>query len=367
MSENFVDIMKRKRRQFDENEESESTSSSSSSGAEDSEDEARNYKKGGYHNVQIGEKLLHKYIVTRKLGRGHFSTVWEVKNKKDEAYAMKVQKSGKSYRGAAMEEIHIHDHMKRLDGPGKDNVSIMVDHGTFHGPFGKHPCMVFKAMDCDLMKIIERNKTLSLQQTSDIAYQTLLGVNFLHTVCDIVHSDIKPENVLVKESVDGNIYQIADLGTGCFVGDRENNYLQTSHYRSPEIILSYRKWGTEIDIWSLACMFFECITGNYLFDGDVEEDLIVCMVETLGMPPNKFIDKCKYRRKYFTRSYHFKFAHDMKPMPMDRVLIEEYDFSSEDAYSICRLLKPMLEFDPSHRWTAEQLLLLYANGASKLT
>lgn len=43
------------------------------------------------------------------------------------------------------------------------------------------------------------------------------------------------------------------------------NDIQTRQYRSPEAIIG-AKWGTPVDMWSAACMFFELLTGDYLFD-----------------------------------------------------------------------------------------------------
>ena len=41
------------------------------------EEEEEDYKKGGYHPVQLGDRFdNNRYIICRKLGWGHFSTVW---------------------------------------------------------------------------------------------------------------------------------------------------------------------------------------------------------------------------------------------------------------------------------------------------
>lgn len=56
-------------------------------------EDAEDYKRGGYHPVKIGEKYHSgKYTVLRKLGWGHFSTVWLVMNNQTSEYgAMKVK------------------------------------------------------------------------------------------------------------------------------------------------------------------------------------------------------------------------------------------------------------------------------------
>src|SRR5690606_19414652 len=73
-------------------------------GAEDFED----YKVDGYHPVVLGEVFNEKYQIIQKLGWGHFSTVWLVNEKKtNHYYALKIQKSKKSYCESALDELEI--------------------------------------------------------------------------------------------------------------------------------------------------------------------------------------------------------------------------------------------------------------------
>lgn len=46
------------------------------SSEEEEQEDSSDYCKGGYHPVKIGDLFLNRYHVTRKLGWGHFSTVW---------------------------------------------------------------------------------------------------------------------------------------------------------------------------------------------------------------------------------------------------------------------------------------------------
>ena len=66
------------------------------------------YKRGGYHPVHVGEVYNGRYVVERKLGWGHFSTVWLCLDRTTgEHVAMKVQKSADHYMEAAVDEIAI--------------------------------------------------------------------------------------------------------------------------------------------------------------------------------------------------------------------------------------------------------------------
>jgi serine/threonine protein kinase len=64
------------------------------------------------------------------------------------------------------------------------------------------------------------------------------------------------ENIRVK---------VADLGNACWVYKHFTNDIQTRQYRSPEVILG-SKYDTSTDIFSLGCIVFELLTGEFLFD-----------------------------------------------------------------------------------------------------
>ena len=59
--------------------------------------------------------------------------------------------------------------------------------------------------------------------------------------------------------------KIADFGNANWVNKRFTNDIQTRQYRAPEVILG-NKWDTSVDMWSLACMVFELLTGDFLFE-----------------------------------------------------------------------------------------------------
>ena len=89
------------------------------------------------------------------------------------------------------------------------------------------------------------------------------------------HGDIKPENILWSNELDGidgpGILQIADFGLGRFHGRASRSQVDprtiasTPTYEPPEIALN-QKVSREYDIWSLGCLYLEYITwrlGGY--------------------------------------------------------------------------------------------------------
>jgi serine/threonine-protein kinase SRPK3 len=58
--------------------------------------------------------------------------------------------------------------------------------------------------------------------------------------------------------------KIADLGNACWKHHHFSTLIQTRQYRSPEVILG-QTYNESADIWSLACMMYEVLTGDLLF------------------------------------------------------------------------------------------------------
>ena len=96
-----------KRRRSTNSESSDSESSSSESDDNDVED-FEDYRVDGYHPAHIGEIIDSKYVILKKLGWGHFSTVWLAFKLSDkQLYALKIQKSAEKYIESAFEEEEI--------------------------------------------------------------------------------------------------------------------------------------------------------------------------------------------------------------------------------------------------------------------
>ncbi|XP_063052748.1 SRSF protein kinase 2 isoform X2 [Engraulis encrasicolus] len=172
-------------------------------GSDDEEQEdPADYCKGGYHPVKIGDLFNGRYHVIRKLGWGHFSTVWlcwDIQGKR--FVAMKVVKSAQHYTETALDEIKLLRCVRDSDpgDPNKDMVVQLIDDFKISGINGIHVCMVFEVLGHHLLKwIIKSNyQGLPLPCVKSIIRQVLQGLDYLHSKCKIIHTDIKPENILL--------------------------------------------------------------------------------------------------------------------------------------------------------------------------
>lgn len=186
------------------------TPSSSSSVREDAaettadEEDSEDYCKGGYHPVSVGEQFKDgKYTVVRKLGWGHFSTVWLSKDNVTQKHvALKVVRSAAHYTETAIDEIKLLNKIvaAKPDHPGRKHVVSLLDSFEHKGPNGTHVCMVFEVLGENLLGLIKRwnHRGIPMPLVKQIAKQVLMGLDYLHRECGIIHTDLKPENVLIE-------------------------------------------------------------------------------------------------------------------------------------------------------------------------
>ncbi|KAG8220000.1 kinase-like protein [Butyriboletus roseoflavus] len=167
------------------------------------EESPADYNAGGYLPVKINDVFKDgRYLVVRKLGWGHFSTVWLVHDTHQSRYsALKVVKSASRYADTARDEIKLLTKVSDANPthPGRAYIVAFLDSFTHPGP-ENHICIVFEPLGENLLALIARNKKKGVPQplVKLIARQVLLGLQYLHDECDLVHTDIKPENILIS-------------------------------------------------------------------------------------------------------------------------------------------------------------------------
>ena len=218
-----------------------------------------------------------RYNVNKIIGDGTFSTVWEGYDKRQKRIvAIKVQKGGKDNNEAAQDEIKF---LHKLTQNNKTNQPIIRLQNNFTTKvFGKkHYCMVFNKYGNDLYSLFKylnkNNKKLPINIIKHITQQIFQGLKFIHSN-NIIHTDIKPENILLRKNIkqiDFNNFKnedfdivIIDFGTACWRDDHFSDYVQTMEYRAPECMLG-GDYDEKIDIWSAACVVFELIVEIELY------------------------------------------------------------------------------------------------------
>ncbi|KAL6111286.1 srpk3 [Pungitius sinensis] len=170
---------------------------------EEQQENPADYGIGGYYPVEIGEVFADRYQVVQKLGWGHFSTVWLCWDiVRGRFVALKVVKSAQTFTETAQDEIKLLKCVRDCDprDPKRETIVHLIDDFRIAGANGEHVCMVLEVLGHQLLRWIIRSRYagLPLACVRSILTQVLQGLDYLHTKCKIIHTDIKPENILLR-------------------------------------------------------------------------------------------------------------------------------------------------------------------------
>lgn len=160
---------------------------------------------------------------------------------------------------------------------------------------------------------------------------------------------------------EGVSFKVADLGNACWVDKHFSDDIQTRQYRSPETIIG-GGYDTSADIWSLACMIFEIVTGDYLFDPKAseeyprDEDHLALFVELLGPMPKCVIDRGRRSMTYFNRRGELRHIKSLRYWGLEDVLQQKYHMNVIEAKNLQSFLGGMLKNNPEERSSAQTLL-----------
>uniref|UniRef100_A0A182T4B2 Protein kinase domain-containing protein n=1 Tax=Anopheles maculatus TaxID=74869 RepID=A0A182T4B2_9DIPT len=150
----------------------------------------------------------------------------------------------------------------------------------------------------NLYELIKKNnyQGFSLSLIKRFCNSIVKCLRFLDEL-DIIHCDLKPENVLLKQRGSSTI-KVIDFGSSCFSDRTVYTYIQSRFYRSPEVILGY-PYDKAIDMWSLGCILAELYTGYPLFPGENEVEQLACIMEILGVPSKEIFQLATRKRLFF--------------------------------------------------------------------
>src|SRR5262249_13860876 len=125
----------------------------------------------------------------------------------------------------------------------------------------------------DLRGLLEDQGELSPARVADLTKQVAAALDAAHDV-QLVHRDVKPGNVMVTEESGGEHAYLTDFGLTKHIGTKarmteEGMFVGTVEYIAPEQIQGKEVDG-RADIYSLACVSFELLSGRVPFERDSE-------------------------------------------------------------------------------------------------
>jgi serine/threonine-protein kinase SRPK3 len=280
----------------------------------------------------------------------------------------------------------------------------MLDAFKLKGSHGQHLCIVYDVLREPIGLTMEKlpGHLFGSHHLRILLPALLQGLDYLHAECHIVHTDLKPDNIMMglgdptildrvvrdetshpspRKTPDSHgriIYQsrsdfgdaptdaviasakITDIGLATW-GDERNNYsIQSNAFTAPEVILA-AGWSYPADIWNLGVMLWDLFENFGLFDAiDTGPSRyqptqhLGLMIALMGPPPKELLDRGSTSATYFDGEGKFRHPKLIR----DGVSFESSitRFKGKDKELFIDFVKKMICWLPEERWTAKQLL-----------
>ncbi|KAG2489155.1 hypothetical protein HYH03_012381 [Edaphochlamys debaryana] len=237
-----------------------------------------------------GTRSIHSayvFSVDKQIGEGTYGQVFMGHDRKtNDKVALKKIRMDTEKEGfpiTAIREIKI---LSSLSHPNVVNLREIVrseihKNNNFKGSI----YMVFDYAEYDLTGLMESQKYNFIEtQVKCILKQLLKGLAYCHSN-GVLHRDLKASNILID--MRGTV-KLADFGLARpFNAENEagfTNRVITLWYRPPELLLGAVKYGGEVDMWSVGCIFAELLTGKPLFPGKDDLDQMDKIFQIMGAP-----------------------------------------------------------------------------------
>ncbi|CAB4253060.1 similar to Saccharomyces cerevisiae YLL019C KNS1 Nonessential putative protein kinase of unknown cellular role [Maudiozyma barnettii] len=276
-----------------------------------------------YHdNDTFGEN--NKFVAHGLLGQGTFGKVLKCYDQQDQKFvAVKIIRAIDRYREAAKTELRVLNTIAQQDITGSFQCLLLLDYFDYKN----HICLITNLHGKSIYDFMCANGIGRFpgSHIQAIARQLIRSICFLHEL-NIIHTDIKPENILLCDDQNYAQYQlpdkilsglskrrktasnnglrkilqtpeikIIDFGSAVFFDEYHPPIISTRHYRAPEIVLGL-SWSYPCDIWSIACVLVELATGESLYPIHNNFEHLTMMQRINNKPvPEKLVDTMFYK------------------------------------------------------------------------
>jgi hypothetical protein len=230
-----------------------------------------------------------RYIVLDVIGAGGMGTVYRAQDPDlGRIVAIKMISRPHKEQGSPGDFDRIFfGEMRSIENLRHRNIVTVFDIGEQDGS----PYTVYEYLEGEpVSKIISEQRPISLREKLNVIIQVCDGLDYAHRL-NIVHSDIKPENVILQ--ADGTA-KLVDFGAARIAAsdtslEPTGRAISTLSYMSPEQFNSPLSIDGRSDIFSTGVMLYQLLTGELPFNGSDPSSTILHILQDQPRPLSDFI------------------------------------------------------------------------------
>jgi len=239
---------------------------------------------------ESGNLVGGRYQIVDRIGQGGMGKVYKVTHAQlGKVFALKL--IGEELAATSEARELFYREARLASSLSHPNIASVVDFGD-DAKLGLFMVMEFVEGE-PLAKLLHREGQLGVRQACEIILQAAEALHYIHTN-DVVHCDIKTENILITElqTTKRRQLQVRLLDFGLARSLRSaritTSLSGTPHYVAPERIRGEPPAPTS-DIYGLGILFYELLTGKVPWDGHVAQ-ILAGHLEQQPTPPSKLIE-----------------------------------------------------------------------------
>ncbi len=242
--------------------------------------------------LQENTVVADKFRLVRMIGKGGMGSVWQA-----EHMTLKTPCAVKFIEGELVQVAEAHARFEReaqaaaqLRSP---HVVQTFDHGTWQGV----PYIAMELLDGEDLgkRLANRGGRLAAAEICPIVQQVCRALTKAHNA-GFVHRDLKPDNIFLVRDDDREIVKVLDFGVAKQTSqaiDGSNTktgaMLGTPYYMSPEQAQGIKSVDSRSDLWSLAVIVYQCLTGRLPFESEALGDLLVKIIVSPIPTPSEVV------------------------------------------------------------------------------
>jgi serine/threonine protein kinase len=241
-------------------------------------------------DARIGARLVGRYEIRRVVADGGMGRVYEgIDKQTDSRVAVKVLHQDVARDEVALErfkrEYEIsallpHEHIVQVLDFQRDLVS-------------KTWLLVMEFLDGEELRyVLKREKVLLPERMIRMLSQVAIGLDEAHAR-SFIHRDLKPDNVFLCGTREGDNVKLLDFGS---VKDQSGNRkkltvlgttIGSPYYMSPEQAQGLETIDARADVFALAAVIYECVTGSVPFAGNNGPSILLAIMTKEPVPPSQ--------------------------------------------------------------------------------
>jgi serine/threonine-protein kinase len=231
-----------------------------------------------------------RFRLVRMIGKGGMGSVWQAQH-----LGLDIPCAVKFIEGALANVAEAHARFEReakaaaqLRSP---NVVQIFDHGVWEG----RPYIAMELLEGEDLgkRLAKSGGRLAPPDVNFVVQQVCRALSRAHQA-GVVHRDLKPDNIFIVKDDDRDIVKILDFGVAKSAAalDGSNTktgaMLGTPYYMSPEQAQGIKSVDSRSDLWSLAVIVFQALTGRLPFESEALGDLLVKIIVSPVPVPSSY-------------------------------------------------------------------------------